>query len=118
MIKEVYILSSRKTTTKQERFELVSRFLQSGQSHTVWCQENGIKPTTFYRWRMEYKTVQHDVCFVPLQFKASKRVHLTPKEEMINSVLIELGPCKVHVPEHVAVSLLRAVFKEAVDHHV
>ena len=77
-------MSSQKTTTKQERFELVSRFLQSGQSLTVWCQENGIKPATFYRWRMEYKTVQHDVCFVPLQSKASKRVHLTPKEEMIN----------------------------------
>ena len=111
-------MSSQKTTTKQERFELVSRFLQSGQSLTVWCQENGIKPATFYRWRMEYKTMQHDICFVPLQAKASKEVHLIPKEEPSNSVLIELGSCKVHVPEHVAVSLLRAVFKEAVDHHV
>ena len=111
-------MSSQKTTTKQERFDLVVRFLKSGQSHMAWCQENGIKPNTLYRWRMEYKTMQQDVCFVPLESKSSKSIHSAHKEETINNVLIELGPCKVHVPEHIAVSLLTAVLKEAVDSHV
>ena len=112
------LLSSRKTTTKQERFELVARFLKSGQSHMVWCQENGIKPNTLYRCRMEYKAVQQDVCFVPLESKSSKSTHPVYKEETTNNVLIEFGPCKVHVPEHMAMSLLTAVLKEAVDSHV
>ena len=112
------LLSSRKITTKQERFDLVARFIKSGQSHMVWCQENGIKPNTLYRWRMEYKTMQQDVCFVPLESKSSKSAHPAHKEETISNVLFELGSCKVHVPEHVAVSLLTAVLKEAVDTHV
>ena len=64
---------------------------------------------------MEYKTMQQDVCFVPLESKWSKRAHPVHKDGTINNVLIEFGPCKVHVPEHVAVSLLTAVLKEAVD---
>ena len=44
--------------------------------------------------------MQQDVCFVPLESKSSKRVHPVHKEETINNVLIEFGPCKVHVPEH------------------
>lgn len=111
-------MNSRKITTKQERFDLVARFLKSGQSHMVWCQENDIKPNTLYRWRMEYKTIQQDVCFVPLKSKPFKDVGPTHKDETINNVLIELGPCKVHVPEHVAVSLLTQVLKEVVDTHV
>lgn len=112
------LLNPRKITTKQERFELVARFIKSGQSHTVWCQENGIKPNTLYRWRTECKTVQQNVCFVPLEPKPSKSVHPTHKEETINNVLIELGPCKIHVPEHMAATLLTVVLKEVVDAHV
>ena len=66
---------------------------------------------------MEYKT-QQDICFVPFQSKVAKKEHLSSKEQPINNVLIELGPCKVYVPEHVAVPILTSVFKEVVDFHV
>lgn len=111
-------MSSRKITTQQERFKLVARFLKSGQSHMVWCQENGIKPNTLYRWRMEYKKTQQDVCFVPLEPRSSKSVRPMHKEEIINNVVLEFGSCKIHVPEHVAVSLLTKILKEVVDTHV
>lgn len=111
-------MSSRKITTKQERFELVDHFIKSGQSHTVWCQENGIKPNTLYRWRTECETVKQDICFVPLKSKSSKSVHPLHKEETISNVLFELGSCKVHVPEQVAVSLLTEILKEAVASYV
>lgn len=111
-------MSSRKITTKQERLELVDRFIKSGKSHTVWCQENGIKPNTLYRWRTECKTIQQDVCFVPLESKLSKSVHLPHKEENISNILFELGSCKVHVPEQMAVSLLTEILKEVVNTHV
>lgn len=111
-------MNSRKITTKQERFELVARFLKSGQSHIIWCQENDIKPNTLYRWRMEYKTIQQKVCFVPLKAKASKGSAFTLTEKTTNDILIELGACKVHLPEHLAVSLLTDILKEAVNTHV
>lgn len=112
-------MSSRKITTQQERFTLVNSFLKSGKSHKVWCQENDIKPNTLYRWRMEYNiALQHDVCFVPLEPKASKNVHSAPQEASKNNALIELGPCKIHVSEQVAVSLLTSVLKEVVELHV
>lgn len=111
-------MSSRKITTQQERFTLVNIFLKSGKSHKAWCQENGIKPNTLYRWRMEYKALQHDVCFVPLEPKPSKNVHSAHQEASKNNALIELGPFKIHVSEQVAVSLLTSVLKEVVDSYV
>lgn len=111
-------MSSRKITTKQERFDFVAHFLKSGQSHMVWCQENGIKPNTLYRWRMEYKTMQQDVCFVSLRSKSSKSASSSHKEEAISNVLFEFGSCKVHVSEHMAMSLLTEVLKQVVDTHV
>ena len=112
-------MSSRKITTQQERFTLVNSFLKSGKSHKIWCQENNIKPNTLYRWRTEYNiALQHDVCFVPLEPKASKNVHSASQEASKNNALIELGPCKIHVSEQVAMSLLTSVLKEVVELHV
>lgn len=100
-------MNSCKITTKQERFDLVARFLKRGQSHMVWCQENDIKPNTLYRWRMEYKTMQQDVCFVPLEPRSTLSIQTAHKEETINNVLIEFSSCKVHVPEHVGCHFLQ-----------
>ena len=112
-------MSSRKFRNKEERFKLVKRFLESGQSHTVWCQENGIKSNTLYRWRLEYtKSIQKDVCFVPLKPQASKKVNPTSTQNSSKDVLLELGTCKVHIPEHIAVPLLTQILKETVNAHV
>ena len=108
-------MSSRKITTQQERFTFVNSFLKSGKSHKVWY----LKPNTLYRWRTEYNiALQHDVCFVPLEPKASKNVHSASQEASKNNALIELGPCKIHVSEQVAMSLLTSVLKEVVELHV
>ncbi|MCF0232059.1 MAG: transposase [Enterococcus sp.] len=112
-------MSSRNVMTQQERFALVARFIKSGESHSQWCKEHDINPSTLYRWRSEYKKMQQDVCFVPLKSKTSESVQLTSeKEETINQVLIEIGSCKIHLPEHLAIELLNTVFKEVVTNHV
>ena len=112
-------MSSRKFRTKEERFELVKRFLDSGQSHTSWCRENGIKSNTLYRWRLEYsKAIQKDVCFVPLKSQASKKASATYIQDSSIDILFELGACKVHIPEHIAVPLLTQILKETVNAHV
>lgn len=35
-------MRNRKNTTKQERFNLVTQFVASGQSQVSWCKEQGI----------------------------------------------------------------------------
>lgn len=40
-------MRNRKNTTKQERLNLVSQFVASGQTQVTWCKEQGITASTF-----------------------------------------------------------------------
>ena len=100
-------MRNRKNTTKQERINLVTQFVASGQSQVRWCREQGIAASTFSKWIKEYKSTPEEIKFVPLCPKKSTLV--TPDAEAItieNTILIEIGSCKMHVPEKMAMTLL------------
>lgn len=101
-------MNKAKRTTKQERNKYVQEFLASGKTQRSWCAENDINHSTFKDWLAEYKLNQKETKFIPL----------TPKNE-INStclhksqeILIEIGPCKIHVPEQVGIQLIMQAIK-------
>lgn len=101
-------MKNRKITTKQERFDIVTQFIASGQSQVSWCKNQGIAASTFSKWIKEYKsTALEEVKFVPVCSK--KMITLAPTTESISgesTILIEIGSCKIHVPEKMAMTLL------------
>lgn len=109
-------MKTRRFSTKYERYEIVKRFLSSGQSKVSWCKENDITSATLYRWIKEYNSTQDDVTFLSLQPIKSKVNRQQVKSDFIgpsNDILIELGHCKIHVPEHIGLSFIMQMMKEA-----
>lgn len=104
-----------RSIAKQERYEIVKRFLSSGQCKVPWCKENEIAPATLYRWIKEYNSLQNEVTFVPLQPRkknVSKNQLKSEISSYSNDILIELGACKIHVPEHMGLSFIIQMMKE------
>lgn len=59
------------------------------------------------KWVKEYKNTSEEIKFVPLSPK--KTTIVAPVTESItieNTILIEIGSCKMHVPEKIAMTLL------------
>lgn len=110
-------MKTRKSSTKQERYEVVKRFLNSGQTKFTWCKENDITSATLCRWIKEYHSLQDEVTFVPLQPGPGKKSVSKPQSKSepsnhSNEILIELGACKIHVPEHMGLSVIMKMMKE------
>ena len=100
-------------TSKQERNNLVRSFLNSGQSKSLWCKEHDIALPTFYKWLKAYHSTTKEVAFVVLKPKQTKTVQ--PKQQAIEpneSIIIEVGACKVHVPEQMDVSFIVQLIQE------
>lgn len=111
----------RKPSTKQERYEVVKHLLDSGQTKVSWCKENEITPATLYRWIKEYNSTQDNVTFVPLQpRRKGVRKHQVKSEASnhSNNILIELGACKIYIPEHMGLSFIMQMMKEVEDSDV
>lgn len=100
-------MKNRKNTTKQERINLVTQFVASGQSQVRWCEEQGIAASTFSKWMKEYKNTSEEIKFVPLSPKKTVAVTTVADPTFVeNTILIEIGSCKMHVPEKMAMTLL------------
>lgn len=107
-------MKNRKTTNKQERYDIVAEFAASGQSQLMWCQQKGIPVSTFARWLKEYKMAHEKVKFVSLsEKKAHTSNELKNTESICNAtpIVIEIGVCKMHVPQEMAMTLLLQVMK-------
>ncbi len=112
-------MNKRKVTSKQERNNLVRSFLNSGQPKTLWCKEHDIPLPTFYKWLKAYHGTTKEVSFVALKSKQTKMVQ--PKQQTIvpnESIIIEIGACKVHVPEQTDVSFIAQLIQEVNASHV
>lgn len=44
-----------RSLTREERFELIMECRSSGLPDYQWCQNNGIKPSTFYNWISKFR---------------------------------------------------------------
>ena len=100
-------MRNRKNTTKQERLNLVSQFVASGQSQVSWCKDQGIASSTFCKWVSEYKSTSTEIKFVP--FSPKKTTGLTTIHEpksIENTVLMKTGLCKIYIPEKMAMVLI------------
>lgn len=110
-------MRNRKNTTKQERLNLVRQFVASGQSQVSWCKEQGIAGSTFCKWMREYTSTTQEMKFVPLTPKKSTGLTVTDEPKSIeNTILMEIGLCKIHVPEKIAMTFLaQAMEVDATD---
>lgn len=105
-------MRSRRNTTKQERLDLVRQFIVSGQSQVSWCKEQGIAASTFCKWMSEYKSTSTEIKFVPLAPKNTIGLTVVDEPKSIeNTILMEIGSCKIHVPEKMAMTLLAQVLE-------
>jgi hypothetical protein len=101
-------MDKRKFTTKQERELLIQDFLESGKSQFTWCKEHDIKNSTFGKWIRDYKSSENEVKFIPLAPKAETR---QPQFQNPHEILIEIGSCRIHVPEHIGIQFLMQAVK-------
>lgn len=106
-------MDKRKFTTKQEREQYVQNFLASGKTQLSWCEENNIKFSTLGRWLHDYHANQKEVKFVPLAPKPSTN-QLIP----VNEILIEIGVCRLHVPESLGIQFMQEAIKAVNESNV
>lgn len=108
-------MEKRKFTTIEERENLIQKFLASGKSQLAWCKENNVKTSTFGKWMRDYNSRQNEVKFIPLSpdSKAKASFHHSSQE-----ILIEVGACRFHVPEHLGIQLLMQTIKAVNESHV
>ena len=107
--------------TKQERYDTVTSFFKSGESQMSWCKANGVASSTLYRWIKEYKQNHKEVKFVPLESKAARNTHTQAEKSFTpdsDAILIELGSCKIHMSQHIAMPFIKELIKEVTDTHV
>lgn len=106
-------MDKRKFTTKQEREQYIQNFLSSGKSQLSWCRENNIKPSTLGRWLHSYRENQQEVKFLAL-VPEPNAIH--PQNS--NEILIEIGVCKLHVPEALGIQFMQQAIKAVSESNV
>ena len=106
-------MDKRKYTSKQEREQHIQNFLSSGKTRLSWCQENNIRPSTFNKWLYNYRTSQQEVKFIPLAPKQN-----TSQQFHTNEILIEIGVCKMHVPEALGIQFMKQAIKAVSESNV
>lgn len=103
----------RKSTTKQEREQYIQNFLASGKTRLSWCNENNIKLSTLGRWLQDYRAKQQEVKFIP--FASEQCVSQQP---CANEILIEIGICKLYVPEKLGIHFMKQAIKAVTESNV
>lgn len=106
-------MEKRKFTSKQEREQHIQNFLSSGKTRLSWCQENNIKLSTFGKWLHDYQTKKQEVKFIPLELEPN-----TSQHSGVGEILIEIGVCKLHVPEALGIQFMRQAIKAVSESHV
>ena len=99
-------MDKRKFTSKQEREQHIQNFLSSGKNRLSWCQDNNIKPSTFGKWLHDYQTKKQEVKFIPLEPKQN-----TSQQSSAGEILIEIGVCRLHVPEALGIQFMQQAIK-------
>lgn len=108
-------MNRRKFTPRAARLEHIQSFLSSGKSKKFWCQENEIALSTFSKWLKEYKESQNEVPFISLNVSGSESSIPKPatgSSRSSDEILVEIGSCRIHVPEQMGVSFLLQAIKE------
>lgn len=106
-------MDKRKFTSKQEREQHIQNFLASGKSRLFWCQENNIKLSTFGKWLHDYQTEKQEVKFIPLASKQN-----TSQQPSGGEILIEIGVCRLHVPEALGIQFMQQAIKAVSESNV
>ena len=106
-------MAKRKFTTKQEREQHIKNFLSSGKSQLSWCRENNINSSTLNNWLHNYHASQQEVKFIPLAPKQN-----TSQQLHANEILIEIGVCKLHVPEALGIQFMKQAIKAVSESNV
>jgi transposase-like protein len=106
-------MDKRKFTSKQEREQHIQNFLSSGKTRLSWCQENSIKPSTFGKWLHDYQTKKQEVKFISLEPKQN-----TSQQSSAGEILIEIGVCKLHVPEALGILFMQQAIKAVSESNV
>lgn len=106
-------MDKRKFTTKQEREQHIKNFLASGKSQVSWCRENNIPQSTLNKWLHNYRASQQEVKFIPLAPKQN-----TCQQLHTNEILIEIGVCKLHVPETLGIQFMKQAIKAVSESNV
>lgn len=85
----------KKTVRKDEQIQLIMECRQSGLNDHQWCEQNGIKPGTFYNWVSKlrkrgytFPVSESKTAMLPNRQEVV-RVDLIENEESIPSAIIE-----------------------------
>lgn len=114
-------MTRRKNSTKQERFMMIEQFLKSGQSKHAWCKANSISIGTFYRWFDEYHATYKEVSFVALKSEQSVSTQnstIHNESTLLKSIIIEVGACKIHMPESIDLNTIVQLIEGVNASHV
>jgi len=105
----------RKHISNQEKQELIQNYYTSGNSINSWCRENSICISTFHGWLKKHKKAAViEPTFIQLipSNKLSSQITNQQSDEAPNAPLIlEIGRCKLTIPENISTFHLSDVLK-------
>ena len=128
---------SRKSTPLKEQYRLVMECRQSGLTDALWCQQNGIRPGTFYNWTARLRKkgceVPQSAChedFVPTPRQDVVRVDLVPDSyhstsddaivypvtnPLSSNIKLEINGTKLEIPNGIDMNFLSQVIRVVKD---
>ena len=92
--------------TKRRKYnwpQLFTDFEQSGQTQTQFCKQHGINPNYFSLKLSKSKAATSSSAFA--------RVAIEPPTEHAQSLIIEVGNCKIHCPLTMSTQLFAALVR-------
>ena len=109
-------MKKRKIMSLEQRTKYVQQFLKIGQTQLAWCEAQGIAASTFSKWISEYKRHTESTKFVMLtsasEEKPQKKSRSCNAEATNYPVLIEIGACKIHASDEMALAFMLKALKE------
>ncbi len=103
-------------TPIEEQYRLVLACRQSGMSDYLWCQENGIKPGTFYNWvKRLRKTGRYDIPAAA----GRDSYKPAPKQDVVRVSVVEEPSVEICRPSDTAGSVVHpATLKHSIEIHI
>ncbi len=96
-----------KRYTAEDRVKFVEAYKNSGQRQSVFCNENGINPTTFYGWLS--KTPKHKTKFVEVSLPSA--VKISAKQNI--EVKLSCGT-QVNIPSDIAIDQIADLIRRVI----
>lgn len=108
-------MTKRKNISNQEKQDLIQNYYTSGNSINSWCRENSICVSTFHGWLKKLKkAATTEPTFIQLKpsNKLSSQIINLQSDEAPNAPLVlEMGRCKLTIPENINTLHLADVLK-------